>query len=484
MMVGKGGRSDRSVSTGRVAVGRYVLDVGKPEGMVVSTVRVRRASQPADLAAALAAEERPATQVAEEAIEDAGEVTDKVERAATLFEKVVSGQIDAATIGAELERLVALLGRLDRAGRYEDALALARVLARLLSLTARWSALVGTLRIAARAAGELADSDALGWVLHELGTLALGADDAQAAMRDLGEARRLRESRGDSAGLAATKRNLRAARWPLAPRAIRIMVAALVLGVILALVIAGGDHPGPPPTTDAATDTTVAPPPPPPPPPAGDPAAPKPTLELAPTRRRASAVAGLTNDPTPALTGTAGTGAGHSTTIIVKIYRGKRATGGDPLQERPSARDADGRYEVRARALPSGTYTAQAQQRDDAGNTGRSDAVTFTVDLEPPRLAIGTPKYGATTDESPIFSGAAGQADGDEPVIELTLSSEPQPIAVPVAQDGTWSREIGVPSVLEDPEYKRFTAIAKQTDRAGNAATAMVTFTPEPDVVE
>ena len=69
-------------------------------------------------------------------------------------------------------------------------------------------------------------------------------------------------------------------------------------------------------------------------------------------------------------------------------------------------------------------------------------------------------------------------------MIELTLSSEPQPIAVPVAQDGIWSREIGVPSVLEDPEYKRFTAIAKQTDRAGNAATVMVTFTPEPDVVE
>ncbi|HEV2786774.1 MAG TPA: hypothetical protein VGV67_10325, partial [Solirubrobacteraceae bacterium] len=247
-MAGKGRYAGRSVSTGRVVVGKVVLDVGAPGGSTVRSVRLRPAPPPPELAAALQAEWPAPAQVVEEAVESAEKVTGEVDHAAKLFTRVVRGELDVATIAAELERLVGLLARLDRAGRYPEVLRLARVLSRLLTLATSWVALVETLRVAAHAARELADSDALAWVLHELGTLALGAEDAQAAEADLEEAQRLRAERGDRAGLAATKRNLRALRRPYAPQ-IAQGAAALVLGTLLALVIAGGIDPDPDPTT-------------------------------------------------------------------------------------------------------------------------------------------------------------------------------------------------------------------------------------------
>jgi hypothetical protein len=462
------GQSDRTVSTGGLTVGRYVMDVGAPEGMTVRHVR-RRGEPPPELAAALAHEERPPVGAAEEAIEDASEVAAKVDRAATLFTRVAKGEIDIATIAGELDSLFALLGRLERAGRYKEALRLARVLARLLALAVRLVALVETLRIAVHAAVALANSKALAWALHELGTLALGADDAQAAERDLGEARRLREQEGDQAGLAATEHNLRylAGGGLLTSRALRVGGGALALAVVLVLVVvvvAGDDGPEPPPTpTPTGTETAQ--------PTQGDETAPKPTL----------AANGLTNEPAPTLSGTAGIDEGDSPDVTVRIYGGTEVAG-DPLQERPAKRGDEGRFEVRAAALTSGTYTAQAEQGDESGNTGRSDAVTFSVDLDPPAVTITEPATGTTTDESPAFTGTAGQADGDGPVVRLTVPSGTQ--SIDIQPDGTWSREVEVQSVQDQNtlKYTPFTATAEQSDEAGNVGRATVTFTPTPSV--
>jgi hypothetical protein len=279
--------SEQTVSTGGLTVGKYVMDVGAPEGMTIQRVRIR-GKPPPELVDALAAEEHPLA-AAEEAIDDAGEVAAKVDEAATLFTKVARGELDVATIAGELERLLALLGRLDRAGRHKETLRLARVLARLLALATRLAALVGTLRVALHAAQALADSRAVAWALHELGTLALGAEDAQAAERDLGEARRLREQTGDEAGLAATEHNLRyvGRASPLSSRALRVAGGAVALAVVLALVVVAvteNDGDGPDTPTPTTTPTTSPTP--------GDETAPRPTLaadEL--TKRRAPTTA-------------------------------------------------------------------------------------------------------------------------------------------------------------------------------------------------
>jgi hypothetical protein len=461
------GQSDRAVSTGGLTVGKYVMDVGAPEGMTIQRVRVR-GKPPRELADALAAEEHPLAG-AEAAIDDAGEVAAKVDEAATLFTKVARGELDVATIAGELDRLLALLGRLDRAGRHKETLRLARVLARLLALATRLVALVETLRVALHAAQALADSRAVAWALHELGTLSLGAGDAQAAERDLGEARRLREQTGDEAGLAATEHNLRyvGRASPLSSRALRVAGGAFALAVVLALVVvavAGNDGDGPDTSPTPTTTQTTEPTP-------GDEIAPKPTL----------AADELTNQRAPVLTGTAGTDDGDSPDVLVLIYDGEKVAG-DPLQQRTAPRGADGRFEVRAEPLASGTYTAEAEQDDDAGNTGRSDPVTFTVDLEPPVVAITAPENGASTDESLTISGTAGQADRDEPVVRLTVPAGTQ--SIDVQADGTWSLDVVVPGV-RDPqtrEYTAQTATAEQSDEAGNVGRSTITFTPSPGV--
>jgi hypothetical protein len=458
--------SEQTVSTGGLTVGKYVMDVGAPEGMTIQRVRIR-GKPPPELVDALAAEEHPLA-AAEEAIDDAGAVAAKVDEAATLFTKVARGELDVATIAGELERLLALLGRLDRAGRHKETLRLARVLARLLALATRLAALVGTLRVALHAAQALADSRAVAWALHELGTLALGAEDAQAAERDLGEARRLREQTGDEAGLAATEHNLRyvGRASPLSSRALRVAGGAVALAVVLALVVVAvteNDGDGPDTPTPTTTPTTSPTP--------GDETAPRPTL----------AADELTNQRAPLLTGTAGTDDGDSQEVAVLLYDGAKVAA-DPLQQRTAARGADGRFEVRTEPLASGTYTAEAAQDDDAGNTGRSDPVTFTVDLEPPAVAITAPENGASTDESLTFSGTAGQADGDQPVVRLTVPAGTQ--SIDVQADGTWSLDVEVRGVRdpETREYTEQTATAEQSDEAGNVGRSTITFTPSPGV--
>jgi hypothetical protein len=363
---------------------------------------------------------------------------------------------------------LALLGRLDRAGRHKETLRLARVLARLLALATRLAALVGTLRVALHAAQALADSRAVAWALHELGTLALGAEDAQAAERDLGEARRLREQTGDEAGLAATEHNLRyvGRASPLSSRALRVAGGAVALAVVLALVVVAvteNDGDGPDTPTPTTTPTTSPTP--------GDETAPRPTLTADE----------LTNQRAPLLTGTAGTDDGDGQEVAVLLYDGAKVAG-DPLQQRTATRGADGRFEVRAEPVASGTYTAEAAQDDDAGNTGRSDPVTFTVDLEPPVITITAPENGASTDESPALSGTAGQADGDQPVVRLTVPAGTQ--SIDVQADGTWSLDVEVRGVRdpETREYTEQTATAEQSDEAGNVGRSTITFTPSPGV--
>jgi hypothetical protein len=92
----------------------------------------------------------------------------------------------------------------------------------------------------------------------------------------------------------------------------------------------------------------------------------------------------LTNISGPSLSGAAGVASGDLSTITVKIYNGTGIAGA--IAQTLTTTQAGGSWSVTAATLPQGTYTAQAQQTDTAGNTGASSANTFTIDTTAPPL--------------------------------------------------------------------------------------------------
>jgi hypothetical protein len=74
--------------------------------------------------------------------------------------------------------------------------------------------------------------------------------------------------------------------------------------------------------------------------------------------------------------GTGGLQAGDSSTVTVNIFD---STGQLVLTLTATIDPTTGAYSVNTSALVAGNYTASAQQTDDAGNTGTSGLVSFSV---------------------------------------------------------------------------------------------------------
>jgi hypothetical protein len=234
----------------RIRVGRFVFEVGPPAG----TRADLSSDEPADtgeLRAALGQPQPVDLGQEEQELSTAESVTGRVERALELFTAVAQGRIfDEDFLRKESDSILNALERADREGRHEDAILLARVLSRLLALTGRWVALVRSLQIALRAAAALGDAPALAWARHELGTFALGAEDAHAANGQLEEALRIRQELRDGPGAEVTEHNLATARAAFrsgpSPAKIAVVVAAALLlvaggiGLALALRADGG----------------------------------------------------------------------------------------------------------------------------------------------------------------------------------------------------------------------------------------------------
>jgi len=120
---------------------------------------------------------------------------------------------------------------------------------------------------------------------------------------------------------------------------------------------------------------------------------------------------------TPTLLGVAGTAAGDSSTITVRIYSGAAASG-TPVQTR-MATAAGGLWATTATALAQGTYTAQASQSDSASHTGVSAAHTFTIDTTVP----------TATDIAAFDAGTAGTTAGHLDVGDRIVFSYSEAIA-------------------------------------------------------
>jgi large repetitive protein len=186
----------------------------------------------------------------------------------------------------------------------------------------------------------------------------------------------------------------------------------------------------------------------------------------------------LINDATPTLSGAAGTLDGDSSTITVKIYQGSN-TSGTLLQTLTTTATA-GAWSVDAATLAQGTYTAQAEQADAAGNIGHSSANTFTVDATAPVVTLTSPANGSTTnDATPTFNGTAGINAGDSTTVTVKIYSGSTATGTPVqtltatASSGLWS--VTATTALADGT---FTAQAEQADSAGNTGLSSAnTFT-------
>ena len=260
-----------------VEAGRYLLEVGGRPGTLISSPAQPQDGDARALRRALkkGGAGRPRNKSAVDplanAVDEASESTAAAERAVALFTALAEGNVlDPKLLSSEIDVLVDLVERLDRRGRWKEALRLARALSGLLALTMRWVELVRSLKIALEAAEKLGDSHALGWAKHELGTLHLAAEDTAAAERRLGEAREIRRRLDDRRGLAATNRNLEVLcqnlrqllrdgrlvrRRTLLRPALGIVVALLVAAGVASAVVTSGDATEPPgPPAAAACD--------------------------------------------------------------------------------------------------------------------------------------------------------------------------------------------------------------------------------------
>jgi hypothetical protein len=108
------------------------------------------------------------------------------------------------------------------------------------------------------------------------------------------------------------------------------------------------------------------------------------------------------NDTTPTYSGTAGTEAGDSATVTVKIYRLVDGTT-ELVETRTADRSDNGSWSVDALAtLVEGDYVAHAEQGGVAG-TGYSAERQFSVDTTPPDTLITFGPWGGTPSDSASF---------------------------------------------------------------------------------
>jgi hypothetical protein len=201
--------------TRAIRVGGYALEIGTDSASFAQFDSEPENDQARALGAALdqAQEGEPAlVRAIEELNESATAVAKKIERAQALSRAAVEGQLlQPDALAAEIDGLLGLLTHLDRAGRFEDELRLARALHGLLVVSLRWLDLVRSLRGALRSARAIGDQNGQAWALHELGTLDLCTGNLERAEKRFQEALRI-QNELQAAGWCATRHNLDCAR--------------------------------------------------------------------------------------------------------------------------------------------------------------------------------------------------------------------------------------------------------------------------------
>jgi hypothetical protein len=424
-----------------------------------------------------------------EGLEDTAEaVTRRIERADEIVRAAADGQLlEADHLTGEVDLLLALFRRLDRQGRFEEELRLARALNRLLALVLRWLELVRMLRMTLRSAQASNQLSGQAWALHELGTLHLCAGDPETAAQQLGEASRLEQSLGASAGTCATRHNLDAARRDVAFRAGAIgwrrrLLRLAGLTAVLAVLGAGGTaiaralgdgHHGA--TTGAAsgptsTGTTSA---------GGRLTSGTGTTSVTDTTPPAISLlapvdGAMLSTATPELSGHAGTETGDLPSVLVLLADDQ----GNPVAGFPRTASArEGLWAVTpTTALPDGSYRVSAQQRDETGNKGTSTTTMFTVDTRAPVLTLRCPNSLLSVNVCDLTSTDAGPARVD--IYEVFTNPDQTSFErrLPDSQTIELEADIAGHVTLTLPKLTGnamgFRLVGVQSDAAGNEGTS------------
>ena len=178
----------------------------------------------------------------------------------------------------------------------------------------------------------------------------------------------------------------------------------------------------------------------------------------------------------PVISGTAGRATGDGVTVSVRVYAGSAPTG-TPVQTLTGTVAANGTWSVTPATLAQGTYTAQATQGDSGGNTGTSNATTFTVDTVVPVVRITSPVNNTIVTGNPVpVSGTTGTLVGDGSAVTLRVYAGTSATGTPVqtltitASAGTWSTSL---SGLTVGDYALRASTIDAAGNIGNSQTVV-----------
>lgn len=237
------------ISPSEVRIGAYLLEVGTDSESFAEFGGKQEKENARAVAGALAEapDEPTVIDAVEELEERATAVTDRIERAHALSQAIAAGVVERDLLMREIDSLLGFLDKLDRSGRFDDQLRLARALHRLLVLTFRWLDLVRMLRAALRSSRAANDAAGEAWAQHELGCLHLCAGDPKSAEELFSSARELQRQLGHATGRCATRHNLDCARRDRSLRTVhwrgRLIRLGGVSAVLAVIGIGGGGGP-------------------------------------------------------------------------------------------------------------------------------------------------------------------------------------------------------------------------------------------------
>ena len=167
-------------------------------------------------------------------------------------------------------------------------------------------------------------------------------------------------------------------------------------------------------------------------------------------------------------------------TVVVSVYSGSTASGA-PVRSISAPRLSGDWFITESSSLPAGTYTARAEQADDAGNVGYSAPLTFTItsaDVTAPNVSLGAVPA-SSGDTTPTFSGTAGTLADDSSLVTVRVYSGSSvggtlTQSLSVARNSAGSYSVDAATLAPGT----YTARAEQSDAAGNYGySAPVSFT-------
>ncbi|HEY4451747.1 MAG TPA: Ig-like domain-containing protein [Solirubrobacteraceae bacterium] len=182
------------------------------------------------------------------------------------------------------------------------------------------------------------------------------------------------------------------------------------------------------------------------------------------------------NNTTPTFTGSASA----KLPVTIRIYEGTSTLGSEVAHATATGTGGSWTSGSVSQALAHGshTYTARAEQESPLGNpAGQSQAVTFTVDTNPPEVTLAQPAP-RSNDTTPTFTGTGSDTKPVTIKIYAGAKAEGTVLATATATGtgGSWTSANATPALAGTRQ--RYTAVAVQASSIGNAAgtSTPVTF--------